>query len=341
MTNYQELFIEVTNNWDLERIYQDIADARQKITGKNRDITPLEKVCLRGLLSGYSPNDIAMMINREPRGLRVDLSRGLYRYLEQLTGRPINSLKDWRDVSFWLMTANYKYTSNNDSLIKIVDVSLEGSIHNPVIDIKVRNVGSQAAFLKRARFVFNHIWILTSWVFIEPEIDTFAQAAPAAAPAMEMLRRSRQVEPSYGYNFSLPAPTNEGYIESINISQCVSDRDVDRFTFSASVSDAFFQTKIVNRTKFYQSYLYDLQIEIIYDEDNKLVQTPHLLILAENDYPDIIVNRLFFHKLLTQSPDLQAIGKIQEYSHQNQTIIAQLAKIDAIKSPFLSTMEIN
>ncbi|CDN12801.1 MAG: hypothetical protein HRU34_01105 [Richelia sp.] len=51
------------------------------MTGKNRGITPLEKVCLRGLLSGSSPNEIATIISRETRGVRVDLFRGLYRYL--------------------------------------------------------------------------------------------------------------------------------------------------------------------------------------------------------------------------------------------------------------------
>ncbi|CDN12803.1 hypothetical protein RintRC_0764 [Richelia intracellularis] len=32
-------------------------------------------------------------------------------------------------------------------------------------------------------------------------------------------------------------------------------------------------------TKFSSSYIYDLQIQIVYDEDNKLVRTPHILLL--------------------------------------------------------------
>ncbi|MDJ0619625.1 MAG: hypothetical protein QNJ63_23275 [Calothrix sp. MO_192.B10] len=341
MTNYQDFFIEVENNWNLTKLYQDIAHAKQKITGKNRDITPLEKVCLRGLLGGYSPNEIAATINREPRGLRVDLSRGLYRYLELLTQRPANSLKDWRNVTSWLIQANYQALSNHnyiidtDSVIKIVDVSLSGSINAPLIDIKVRNIGSQAAFLKRARFIFNHIWLLKSWVFMEPQLGAVAEAMPLPATTRSMSKKSRQVEPSYDYKFALPPSIYGNYIEEINISQCVGDRDVDRFTFSTSIPNEYCQEIVENKTKFYTSYIYDLQIEIIYDEDNKLVRTPHILILAENTDDDDIEDRKFFHKTFTISPDLQSINQVKEYSQRNQEILARVLHIDAVKSKFL------
>jgi len=94
---------------------------------------------------------------------------------------------------------------------------------------------------------------------------------------------------------------------------------VDRFTFSTYIPDEYFQEQIVNQTKFYPSYIYDLYIEITYDEDNKLVRTPHMLILAENNYPDGITDRIFVQQLLkTTSHDLTAIDKIQEYSQYNQ-----------------------
>ncbi len=341
MANYQDFFIEVENNWNLAKLYQDIAHAKQKITGKNRDITPLEKVCLRGLIGGYSPNEIAATINREPRGLRVDLSRGLYRYLELLTQRPANSLKDWRNVTSWLMQANYQtlskhsYITDTDSVIKIVDVSFSGSINAPLIDIKVRNIGNQAAFLKRAKFIFNHIWLLKSWVFIEPQLGAVAEAITLPAASRGISKKSRKVEPSYDYKFSLPPSISENYIEEINISQCVGDRDVDRFTFSTYISNEYYQEKIVNQTKFYTSYLYDLQIEIIYDEDNKLVRTPHILMLVENTYDDDIADRKFFPQSSAVSQDLQSINQVREYSRRNQEILTQVLHIDAVKSKFL------
>ena len=342
MTNYQEFFTEVGNNWDLDKLYQDIAHAKQKNTGKNRDITPLEKVCLRGLIGGYSPQEIATTINREPRGLRVDLSRGLYRYLELLTQRPVNSLKDWRDVASWLIQANYKiidrrnFPINGDSDIKVVDVSLTGSINAPLIDIKVRNIGSQPAFLKRAKFIFSNTCILTSWVFIKPELEVRLGETSAIAGTRAMSKKSRQVEPSYDYKFSLPPSIYEHYIEEINISQCVGDRDVDRFTFSTYIPDEYCQEQIVNQTKFYPSYIYDFYIEIIYDEDNKLVRTPHMLILLENNYPDGITDRIFVQQLSTAtSHDLTAIDKIQEYSQHNQKNLQILSQVDAVKSEFL------
>ncbi|CDN12802.1 MAG: hypothetical protein HRU34_01100 [Richelia sp.] len=45
------------------------------------------------------------------------------------------------------MLENYKYLAQGiDLIIKIVVLSLEGSICEPIIDIKVRNTGSQPAF---------------------------------------------------------------------------------------------------------------------------------------------------------------------------------------------------
>ncbi|MDJ0675738.1 MAG: hypothetical protein QNJ36_10220 [Calothrix sp. MO_167.B42] len=336
---YQDFFTEVANNWDLDKLYRDIAHAKQKNTGKNRDITPLEKVCLRGLIAGYSPQEIATTINREPRGLRVDLSRGLYRYLELLTQRPVNSLKDWRDVASWLIQANYKiidrenYQTNSDSAIKIVDVSLTGSTNAPLIDIKVRNIGNQSAFLKRAKFIFSNIWVLTSWVFVKPELEASLRETSAIVRTRAISKKSRQVEPSYDYKFFLPPSIYEHYIEEINISQCVGDRDVDRFTFSTSIPDKYCQEQIVNQTKFYPSYIYDLSIEIIYDEDNKLVRTPHMLILAENNYADDITDRIFVQQSFIH--DVTAIDKIREYSQHNQKNIRLLSQANAVKSQFL------
>ena len=68
-------------------------------------------------------------------------------------------------------------------------------------------------------------------------------------------------------------------MESLKMSQCVGGRDVDWFTFYPYLPHYICAGEIIKNTKFYYSYIYDLQIQIVYDEDNKLVRTPHILLL--------------------------------------------------------------
>jgi hypothetical protein len=102
---FAEHFFETTQNWNLDKLYEDLTDAKQR-QGiiRRKPITPTEKACLRGLLSGYTPTEIALQLNRDAVGLRVDLSRGLYRYIEMLTGA---TLKDWSKVAQILAAAGY------------------------------------------------------------------------------------------------------------------------------------------------------------------------------------------------------------------------------------------
>ena len=50
---YKEQFKLAENEWDLENLYEDLGSAK----GKN--LTPMEKSHLRGLLCGFSPAEIA------------------------------------------------------------------------------------------------------------------------------------------------------------------------------------------------------------------------------------------------------------------------------------------
>jgi WD40 repeat protein len=94
---FSEKFRSASDRWNLERLYQDLTLAKHRQGLRRRKfLTPSEKACLRGLLCGLSPTQIAKELCREPTGLRVDLSRGLYRYIETLTN---SSLKDWRHAA--------------------------------------------------------------------------------------------------------------------------------------------------------------------------------------------------------------------------------------------------
>jgi predicted ATPase/GAF domain-containing protein/DNA-binding response OmpR family regulator len=98
--------LENNTNWDMEKLYTDLAQAKQqlKCTHRQLQLTPSEKACLFGFLSGHSPSFIATQLNREANGLAVDLSRGLYRYIEALTGQKPNN---WRDISLFLAQKGY------------------------------------------------------------------------------------------------------------------------------------------------------------------------------------------------------------------------------------------
>jgi two-component system, OmpR family, alkaline phosphatase synthesis response regulator PhoP len=103
--------ISENNNWDIEKLYTDLAQAKQqlKCTHRQLQLTPVEKACLLGFLSGHSPSFIATQLNREPNGLAVDLSRGLYRYIEALTGQKPNN---WRDIALFLSQKGYLTIAN-------------------------------------------------------------------------------------------------------------------------------------------------------------------------------------------------------------------------------------
>ncbi|NES24391.1 MAG: NACHT domain-containing protein [Symploca sp. SIO3E6] len=107
-----EEFIAAANEWDLDRLYKDLAKAKQQFAAyTRRGLTAAEKRHLQGLLCGYSPAEIAQRLIKTPEGLKTDLSKTLYRYVEELTNRPRNSLKNWRDVTDWLAEAEYRQTA--------------------------------------------------------------------------------------------------------------------------------------------------------------------------------------------------------------------------------------
>jgi len=109
MTSNQELFTAAQGDWNLEKLYGDLAAAKQQIAPhKQASLTKVEKELLRGLLCRYSPAEIAAQRYTAPKTVEVSLSNTLYRYVECLTGREANTLESWRDVADWLAAAGYQ-----------------------------------------------------------------------------------------------------------------------------------------------------------------------------------------------------------------------------------------
>lgn len=360
MTIPEEPFPQSEQDWDLAKLYEDLASVKQQL-GKRSKLTTLEMACLRGLLCGCSPPEMAAKLNREPRGLRVDLSRGLYRYVEILTDRPINSLKDWRDVTDWLEAAQYKKSVYpippivQDSLIKIVDIVLRQK-DLPIIDIKVRNVGRKVAFLKKIKFSFHQAWTLQGLVF--RELQKPRAMAPGTPPSMqselglelaeENFVKSRAVEPSFDYEFSMPKaetyrekfiqtvfqthPNSDPYLEEFNISQCVAGNDVDRFTLTLTLP----QPNLEEDSHSYQSNIYHFQLELVYNEDNQTVQSLPLVFWLEPNSPLGKVRYYFEEDCAYAHNPLPAF--VQGYSQHNKTVLREVAQIPGIKNGSLSQL---
>jgi hypothetical protein len=105
----EDLFAEAATNWDLQKLYKDLAVAKREFAPhKRRGLTETEKKHLRGLLCGYSPAEMAEKLYKKSRGVEADLCSTIYRYVEQLTKKPLNTLKNWRDIPQWLEQNGYK-----------------------------------------------------------------------------------------------------------------------------------------------------------------------------------------------------------------------------------------
>ncbi len=103
----EEEFIEAKNNWELEKLYVDLASA------KGKALTPVEKKFLRGLLCGFSPAEIANTVykSRSSSTVRVYLSNGLYKYIEEMLSIQAGysvKVKNWSRVTHLLEKAGYK-----------------------------------------------------------------------------------------------------------------------------------------------------------------------------------------------------------------------------------------
>lgn len=109
-TPQAEEFVEAANFWDLDKLYVDLSSV------KGKSLTRTEKKLLRGLLCGYSPAEIAEKVYKTKNSnnsVRVALSNGLYRYIEELLIREGEEIqiKSWNRIPNLLEKAGYKKNS--------------------------------------------------------------------------------------------------------------------------------------------------------------------------------------------------------------------------------------
>ncbi|NJL11236.1 MAG: helix-turn-helix domain-containing protein [Calothrix sp. SM1_7_51] len=132
---------------DLETLYTDLASA------KGKRLTPIEKLHLRGLLCGRSPAEIATKLNKNVKGVEVDLCNTLYRYVKNLVDKADEKIENWRNISEWLEEAGYKTQSSaqlhlsNDSpvelLVKKANISFDNN--KIIVDLNLRIVAASSS----------------------------------------------------------------------------------------------------------------------------------------------------------------------------------------------------
>jgi len=138
----EEQFAEAETDWDLERLYTDLAAA------KGKQLTLVEKLHLRGLLCGYSPAEIANQCQKSARGLNVDLCNTLYQYVKTLIGRNNERMNSWHNVRQWLGEAGYQTELATESqfdasvllnaLVNVTNLKVEKNEDEILIDINFR-----------------------------------------------------------------------------------------------------------------------------------------------------------------------------------------------------------
>ncbi|MBD2158552.1 NB-ARC domain-containing protein [Leptolyngbya sp. FACHB-16] len=102
-------FAEAAHRWKLEQLYVDLSAA------KGKGLTKVEKQYLRGLLCYHSPTEIAARLHVANDTVRNYLSKGLYRYIEEVLARHIGGevrVKDWSRVPQLLEQAGYTLQSD-------------------------------------------------------------------------------------------------------------------------------------------------------------------------------------------------------------------------------------
>ena len=138
-----EQFTQAANHWDLETLYTDLASA------KGKRLTPVEKLHLRGLLSGYSPAEIADKLHKSVKGVESEMCTTLYPHIKSLVSKSNEKVENWRNITEWLDEAGYKtqlltepQVSDSlpvDTWVKIGSISIEKD-KIMIIGVYIRNI---------------------------------------------------------------------------------------------------------------------------------------------------------------------------------------------------------
>jgi predicted acylesterase/phospholipase RssA len=145
---------------------------------------------------------------------------------------------------------NLEPVADNLSDLKVVDIKILDGERFPKLDVKVRNVGTKVAILKTAVFRVDRIWTL------------YNSGAALALPE------------SWNYSVMLPVKKTP-YVIRQDISQEVPANSGDRFSFTLGND-----RKGPSVMGDYELFIFQMKMQLVYDEDNKVVTTNSILFLS-------------------------------------------------------------
>lgn len=110
----REELLQANKSWDVEKLFVDLGKAKKTLVPRSKSLSSTEKIFLCLLLCENSPETIAQRLHRDVNGVKTELSKGLYSYIEIFLGqRP----KNWRQIIIWFEQRGYKFLSSGSELV--------------------------------------------------------------------------------------------------------------------------------------------------------------------------------------------------------------------------------
>lgn len=192
----------------------------------------------------------------------------------------------------------------NDSDLELVDVSFgTESGKATTLDVKVRNTGEKIAYLKEADFRVERVWELRS----------------AASPAV--------VQVSGNYDVILD-PTGAPYVRTFKLSQGVKPNAVDRFTFSLALNERARSAADAN-------YVFLTEMDLVYDEDDKVVGSGTLLFVRDVPWQDA---ELYFPRGAPGPEDANNDPFYKAVREHNAQVVDEIGATEGTKSESLEKL---
>jgi hypothetical protein len=120
--NIEQIITQAAEKWKLEELSLDLGEAKTLYHNAQRQqpLSQQESDCLCGLLCHYRPQQIAKLLHIQVNGLQVNLSHGLYRYIETLVEQKTGNRPKiaWSVVPTLLENLGYKRTGEGDKWVK-------------------------------------------------------------------------------------------------------------------------------------------------------------------------------------------------------------------------------
>lgn len=197
-------------------------------------------------------------------------------------------------VTILVVIAIYTKPNYREAKLSLVDVAVIDTNEFPKLEIKVRNNSDEVVFLKKA-----DISTLDQWDLPRPG------ARPSAVPV------------SWTYDVNVPLKGLATY----SISQEVKPNSVDRFEFRLGSEHSPYP--------FMGLFAYLLRIKLVYNEDNKEVATPSILL----HIPAAMVPQAFYQG----RPTLEELKRNKKAAQDilntiDSEVIIQQGILEAIKS---------